>query len=104
MPQQHALELRSQRLAAALRARITTLSGALVAPQGRIPFHTKLPMSAGLAWWAQHRQTPLGEAAFARLPPLAQANLDYNLTLHAQSQEALGVPVETEPQMPGMGG
>ncbi len=104
MPQQHALEQRASRLASAMRARITTLSGALAAPQGRIPFHTKLPQSEALTWWAKNRQTPLGIAAYNRLQPLAKANLDYNLTLHAQSQDALGQPVETEPPLPGMGG
>ena len=107
MTQQHVLERRAQRLAGALRARVTTVSGALAAPQGRIPFHTKLPMSEGLAWWAKNRQTPLGQAVYDRLQPLAKANLDYNLTLHAQSQDALGVPVEAEPlppPQPGMGG
>lgn len=101
MPQQHPLERRASALAAGIRAATTNLSQSFLAAQNRTPFTTKLPESDALAWWAKNRQTPLGLQAFARLDPLAQANLDYNLTLHAQSQQGLGVPLETDP-MKGM--
>lgn len=101
MTQQHPLERRAAALAAGIRAATTNLSLSFLAAQKRTPFTAKLPESEALVWWAKNRETPLGQQAFARLDPLAQANLDYNLTFHAQSQQALGVPVEAPPPMGG---
>lgn len=89
-------------MAGKIKATVGTLSSSLLAAQHRTPFTSKLPESEALTWWAKNRETPLGQQAYLQLPPEAQANLDYNLTLHAQSQDALGMPVPSDP--PPMGG
>jgi hypothetical protein len=101
MPQMHPMERQATALAGKIKAATHILSQSFLAAQNRTPFTSKLPESEALAWWAKNRETPLGQQAFARLDPLAQGDLDYNLTLYAQQRQALGTPIETPPTMGG---
>jgi len=100
VPIQHALERRSALLAGKIKERTSALAQSFTAAQGRAPYKTKMSQAEAMEWWTKNRYTAQGAQVLANLPEVAVAALDKELTLHAQAQEALGLPTVTEPGTP----
>lgn len=95
---QHVLERRAAALAQGMKARISDMTLALQAADGRIPFHTKLSKGDALDWWMKHRYDNLGQQALAGMPPQAIFSLDAALNQRVAQQQEQGLPVEGPPE------